>query len=67
MSCKLTKEEVEEGVKTLVDCGLVEDSGERRNGKVVWTLTEKGRDPIYADQVLNALADAEDEPEGEPN
>jgi DNA-binding transcriptional ArsR family regulator len=51
---KMTPEEVEETMQQLLQMGLVEDSGKRRGGKIVWRLSDKGRNPIYRDRVLKA-------------
>ena len=49
---KMTVEEVEETIQELIKLGLVEDSGKRRNGKIVWRLTKLGHDRDYRDKIL---------------
>jgi hypothetical protein len=39
---KLTRAQAEQIMRSLADMGLVEDSGRRRNGQVVWVVTEYG-------------------------
>jgi len=38
-----TLEEIKLTIAMLVADGLVEDSGERRNGRVLWKLTSRGQ------------------------
>ena len=56
----MTREEVEEGIKELVEAGLLEDNGERRDGAIVWRLSKAGRDLDHATKVLDALVLAEE-------
>jgi DNA-binding IclR family transcriptional regulator len=39
---KLTSREIRRTVQELVEMGLLEDSGERRNGQIVWRLSALG-------------------------
>lgn len=57
---RLTLEEIEESVEQLASVGLIEDSGERQDGKIVWQISEKGKDPVYRDQALAALCEADE-------
>jgi hypothetical protein len=43
VSAKISRAEIEEAIRDLVRLGLVKDSGQRRNGKIVWVLTELGK------------------------
>lgn len=40
---KIPREEINAAIDEMIEEGLVEDSGARREGEVVWTITEKGR------------------------
>jgi DNA-binding MarR family transcriptional regulator len=51
----LTQEEVQEALRQMILLGLVEDSGGRRDGEIMWRLTEKGRDLHYQAQVIQGL------------
>lgn len=62
----MANQEVEEAILGLVEVGLVKDSGERRDGKIVWTITDKGKDPAYAAAVLKGLEELEEMGEGDP-
>jgi len=57
---KLSVEEVEETLNTLQRLGLVEDSGERRGGKIVWRITKRGEDQAYRAQAVTACEKAEE-------
>jgi hypothetical protein len=51
---KMTPEQVEEAIQGLLQLGLVEDSGERRNGKIVWRASAKSKDPVYREKMIRA-------------
>lgn len=42
---------IQQAIAELVSLGLVEDTGERRNGRIVWRLTELGRLAAGADKL----------------
>jgi chromosome segregation and condensation protein ScpB len=48
----MTREEIETTIQSLVERGLVRDSGRRRNGQIVWVITELGK--VYGKDIIDA-------------
>lgn len=61
-----TPNDTDEAIKALLEAGLIEDSGERREGQPVWRLSKEGEDKGYASSVLQALQDMEELGEDDP-
>ena len=42
-SKKTFTDDVQKACEELAEMGLIQDSGQRRNGKIVWTITPLGK------------------------